>query len=180
MFVYEFFEIFKNRFFHITSPMAASRIACIIAFFQKNTFLAGYMNIVVQVRLSETITWKWSLISCSEKFRTRLNKTPAIKSFFNNVNGLFHVQVNIYLFRKCCELCSKLIIKTPERRQSSLIYNTSARHERHECNTSATRVWHKCDMSATLTTRVRHEWKILILITTRGKTYFPTLMFSIW
>ena len=25
--------------------MAASRIACIIAFFQKNTFLAGYMNI---------------------------------------------------------------------------------------------------------------------------------------
>ena len=25
--------------------MAASRIACMIAFFQKNTFLAGYMNI---------------------------------------------------------------------------------------------------------------------------------------
>ena len=39
--------------------------------------------------------------------------------------------------------------------RSSLIYNTSARHERHESSTSvtlATRVrhdWHKCDTSAT-------------------------------
>ena len=41
---------------------------------------------------------------------------------------------------------------------SNLIYNTSARHEGHECDTSATR-----------TTRVRHEWKILI--TTRVKTF---------
>ena len=46
---------------------------------------------------------------------------------------------------------------------SSLIYNTSARHERHECDTSdtsetrETRMRHKCDTSATRTTRVRHE-----------------------
>ena len=49
---------------------------------------------------------------------------------------------------------------------SSLIYNKSARHKRHECdisNTSATRVLHKRhegNTSATRTTRVRHEWKI--------------------
>ena len=50
---------------------------------------------------------------------------------------------------------------------SSLIYNTSARHERHECDTNATRVWHEWDMngtsatqvrsSTTWTTRVRHK-----------------------
>ena len=60
---------------------------------------------------------------------------------------------------------------------SSLIYNTSARHERHECNTSdtnatrvsdkrhvcntsetrATQMQHKCDTRATRMTRVRHE-----------------------
>ena len=70
--------------------------------------------------------------------------------------------------------------------QSSLIYNMSARHERHECNTSetrATQVRHDCytnDTSATRTTRVRHEWKILILIKTRVKIYFHTLIFTIW
>ena len=44
--------------------------------------------------------------------------------------------------------------------RSSLIYNTNARHERHDCNTSetrATRISHKCDTSATLATRVRQE-----------------------
>ena len=72
--------------------------------------------------------------------------------------------------------------------RSSLIYNTSARyerHERHECNTNATlatRARHErqmCDTSATITTRVQHEWKILMLITTRVKTYH-TLLFTIW
>ena len=88
----------------------------------------------------------------------------------------------------------------PNTQWSSLIYNTSARHEQHErntnntiaprvrheqhkCNTSATRVLHErheCDTSATRTTRVQHEWKILILITTRVKTYFHTPIFTIW
>ena len=66
---------------------------------------------------------------------------------------------------------------------SSLIYNTSARHVRHECDTSDTNttpVWHKWDTSATRMTQVRHEWKILILITTLVKTYFHTLIFTIW
>ena len=43
---------------------------------------------------------------------------------------------------------------------SSLIYNTSARHERHECDTSATlvtRVRHECDTSATRVLYERHE-----------------------
>ena len=42
-------------------------------------------------------------------------------------------------------------------------------HERDEYNTSATHA-----------TWVRHEWKILILITTRVKTYFCTVLFTIW
>ena len=46
-------------------------------------------------------------------------------------------------------------------------------HERDECDTSATRVLHQgheCDTSE----------KILILIVTRVKTYFYTLIFTIW
>ena len=91
--------------------------------------------------------------------------------------------------------------------RSSLIYNTSARHERHEfntsaklatlvrnewdtSNTSATRVRQKCtrvlherhkyNTSATRTAWVRPEWKTLILIRKRVKTYFHTLIFTIW
>ena len=50
--------------------------------------------------------------------------------------------------------------------RSSLIYNTSAKDERHEYNTSETRAtqvrheYYTHDMSATRTTRLRHEWKI--------------------
>ena len=56
----------------------------------------------------------------------------------------------------------------------------------NECDTSntsetrATRVRYKCDTSAARTTRVRHEWKSLILIAARVKTYFYTLIFTIW
>ena len=56
----------------------------------------------------------------------------------------------------------------------------------HECDTSdtsetrTTALQHKCGTSATRTIRVRHERKILILITTRVKTYFHTLIFTIW
>ena len=60
---------------------------------------------------------------------------------------------------------------------SSLICNTSARHERHECNTSATRVRHECYNNDTNAIRVlheRHELKMLNLITARVKTYFHT------
>ena len=52
---------------------------------------------------------------------------------------------------------------------SSLIYNTSIRHERHECDTIATR-----------TIQVRHESKILILIMALVKMCFHTPTFTIW
>ena len=52
---------------------------------------------------------------------------------------------------------------------SSLFYNTSSRHERHELR-------HKCDTISTWTTRVWHKWKILILIKTQVKTCFHTLI----
>ena len=73
---------------------------------------------------------------------------------------------------------------------SSLIYNKSARHKRHECDTSATlatQVQHECYTNETRATRVLHERhecdtseKFLTLITTRLKTYFHTAIFSIW
>ena len=47
--------------------------------------------------------------------------------------------------------------------QSSLIYNTSARHKQHDCDTSdtsgtnATQVQHEWDMNNTSATRVQHK-----------------------
>ena len=73
--------------------------------------------------------------------------------------------------------------------RSSLIYNTSARHERRKCHKSETRTtevlheWHECDMSATRTWPVQHGWKILIFATMLVKTYFHTFhtpLFIIW
>ena len=69
--------------------------------------------------------------------------------------------------------------------RSSINYNTSARHERHERDTnetSATRVLHErheCDTSATRTTQVRHEWKVLILIVTRVKTFLHPYIYYV-
>ena len=73
--------------------------------------------------------------------------------------------------------------------RSSLIYNASARQERHECDTSdtsATVVQHK----ATLTTRVCHgcymndksaaRVKNFDFVTASVKTFFHTLIFTIW
>ena len=63
--------------------------------------------------------------------------------------------------------------------QRSMTLATRVRHER----TSATRVLqerHECDMSATRTTQVRNEWKSLILIAARVKTYFYNFIFTIW
>ena len=73
---------------------------------------------------------------------------------------------------------------------SSLIYNTSGRHERHEYDTSATRatrvrhewdtsptrVRHEWDTSATRTSWVRQEWKILLLLMTRVKICFQNIL----
>ena len=59
---------------------------------------------------------------------------------------------------------------------------TRMRHEYHTSNTSATLMlhkWHECDTSATRTTRVRHKWKILILITRQLKTFSHTYISSV-
>ena len=53
--------------------------------------------------------------------------------------------------------------------RSSLIYNTSTRHEQHEQN--------ECDKSVTRV--LIFDLKILILITARVKTYFHTPIFTI-
>ena len=78
----------------------------------------------------------------------------------------------LYLRYLIISINAKVLCLINLNERSSLIYKTSARHERHECDTS--------DTSATQTTRVRHEWKILILTMTRVKTYFHTLTFTIW
>ena len=62
----------------------------------------------------------------------------------------------------CCQMLSRPL-ETQLETWSSLIYNTSARHERHECDTSdtnaslATRVQRKWDTSDTSAVQVRHE-----------------------
>ena len=69
--------------------------------------------------------------------------------------------------------------------RSSLIYNTSARHEWHKCdmsNTNVTRVQHseiqptrlrhRCDTSTTWTTRVRHECYTNDTSATRVKNFY--------
>ena len=57
--------------------------------------------------------------------------------------------------------------------RSSIFHNTSAIHG----------AWHEWDTNNTgarRTTQLSHEWKILILITTRVKTYFHTPILAIW
>ena len=104
-----------------------------------------------------------------------------------------HMNTQKWLVLKKSDICSG----------SSLIYNTSDRHERHKCNTSATlatRVQHEFGTShnsatqvqheCTLTTRVRHKCytkdasatlvKHFDFVTRRVKTYFRTLIFAIW
>ena len=93
-----------------------------------------------------------------------------IKTFFSNVIRCSKLKLSV-----CCFIYFESYICVIFR--SSLIYNTSARHEQHECNTcnttttrvqhqqhecnksetQATRTQHKCNTSATLTTRVQHE-----------------------
>ena len=63
--------------------------------------------------------------------------------------------------------------------RSSLIYNTSARHERHECDTSATPTT-ECDTNATRTTRVRHELKNFDFDNDTSKNIFHIPIFTIW
>ena len=67
---------------------------------------------------------------------------------------------------------------------------TGVRRKQYECDTSATRatrVQHEWDTSNTSATRMRHKQhecdmseQVLILITTRVKTYFHIPIFTIW
>ena len=50
----------------------------------------------------------------------------------------------------------------------------------HQCQARAKQVQQECDTSDTQTTKVRHEWKILILITERVETYFRTPILAEW
>ena len=82
--------------------------------------------------------------------------------------------------------------------ESSLFYNTSARHEQHKCDTSNTnatqarherrecstsailarRVRYEWDTSATQKTRVRNEWEIVILINDTSENLFSHIYIS--
>ena len=73
-----------------------------------------------------------------------------------------------------CWLIDKKIVKyvtNDSHRRSSLFYNKSARHWRHECDTS-----YISDISDTSSKRV----KILLLITTLIKAYFHVPILAIW
>ena len=93
-----------------------------------------------------------------------------------------HCSFHLNITRFSIDLPNILI---DEALRSSLFYNTSARHRRHECDTRDTigiRVrheWQDRDTSTTRKTRMWHEWKILILIST-SKTYFQTSILALW
>ena len=99
---------------------------------------------------------------------------------------------------------SYMSIRFVSLKQSSLIYKMSARHERRECdssdtnaiwvrhewdksNTCAIQVPHECYTNDTSDTRVLHERhecdtseKFWFWLTTRVKTCFHILIFTIW
>ena len=65
----------------------------------------------------------------------------------------------------------------PDTRDTSATQTTRMQHQCDTSNMSATRATrvlherHECDTRATSTTREQHEWKTLILITARLKTF---------
>ena len=65
---------------------------------------------------------------------------------WNNMNMKVYYQVSICFFK---------LSNNNNRKKSSLIYNMSARHERHECDTSATRGRHECYTNDTSATRMK-------------------------
>ena len=77
-------------------------------------------------------------------------------------------------------------------KRSSLIYNTSARHERHECGTNATWGRHEWDTSDTSATQVQHECYMNYTSATQVKNFdfdnytsknifsHPYIYFTIW
>ena len=68
-------------------------------------------------------------------------------------------------------------------KRSSLIYNTRARYERHECNKSATlatQVRRECYTNDISATRTLHERYTNDTSATRVQTYFHTIIFIIW
>ena len=123
-----------------------------------------------------------------------VSATCITPSEFRHKNA-YKISLHITIF-----MCVFLISHYSEVR-SSLIYNTSARYERHECQTSDTsgtrvrherhecntQVQHKGCTNDTSATRVLHERygcdtneKNLILIITQIKTYFHIPLFTIW
>ena len=85
-------------------------------------------------------------------------------------NHIFNYCLHSFLSKTCVD--TSCTDKQDKILRSCLFYNMSARHGRHECYKNDTR----CDTIPTKTTRVRHEWKLLILIMARvcRKTYFQT------
>ena len=97
---------------------------------------------------------------------------------------IFHIQSFLYYIKGMLRPIFCIDINTHSDRKWKIIWNLfkkaiSSRSNLF-CNTSATRMRHQCDTSATRTTRVRHGWEILILITKRVKTYFHTPDLAIW
>ena len=88
------------------------------------------------------------------KGNTEIYSLP-LKSKFNS--QYFFPELDILNVNLTPEIWLHYKTLTVVNSRSSLIYNTSARHEWHECDTDATRVRHECNTSATRTTQVRQE-----------------------
>ena len=99
-------------------------------------------------RLPRTVCDFQELFETSKKYLTLLRTAWEFQELFEASENCFRLPRKVWKFRELCETSEKFL--RLRELWSSLVYNTSARHERHECNTSATRVLHKrygCDTS---------------------------------
>ena len=126
-------------------------------------FTSGCCKCLALLQLCGTLRENWKI-----KGNTKIYSLP-FKSKFNS--QYFFPELDSLNVNLTPEICLYYKTLTVVNSRSSLIYNTSARHEWHECDTDATRVRHECNTSATRTTQVRQECYTNVTNETRVKNF---------
>ena len=190
-------------FFHLTSSsvsislVSSSLTYLVLAFFSQWCYwrltVLG-IKVVENSNFANVINFALLTNSSSNGMSDAVGNNIAMDRYFIMAYCVLYI---IYIITNTCIVWVNFWVSVG----SSLIYNTSARHEPHECDTSdknATRLRHEsdtsdtsetgvqqeCNTSATQVLHERHECDtseaFLILITTRVKTYFHTLILTLW
>ena len=133
-------------------------------------------------RFSITLRSHFLSVSNNITVKQQINHR-AIQKVSHLHNNIFHSIIMCHTFWILLYHLPDLVLFTIPAPGTSDMSHTNATRVRQECNISETRaprVPHKCDTSAKGMTQVRNKWKFLILITTRVKTYYHTVIFTIW